>query len=132
MSRLEETSYKIETGTSKFIKPRKPARPVETKEDMLLVLKQMQDLIAGLDIESRRTKKALDDAVEEAVLEIEEPANGEEPDKQTIAGHLQKAAETLKAAGATAVQAVAFGQLVGQAASWLGPAAYALLKMFGL
>jgi hypothetical protein len=106
--------------------------PVETKEDMLKVLKQMQEFIAGLDIESGRTKKALNDAVEEAVLEIKEPTDGKEPDKQTIAQFLLNAAETLKSAGVAAGQAVIFGQLAGQAATWLGPAADGLLKMVGM
>ncbi len=105
---------------------------VATKEDLLQVLQQMKELIAGIELESRRTKKALNDELEEAVLEIEEPADGKKPDKQTITEHLQRAAETLKATGATAIQTMAFGQLVGQAATWLGPHADTLLKMFGL
>ncbi len=66
--------------------------------------------------------------VEKAIAEIEEP-EGEEPDKETVAGHLRNATETLKAAGVTALQTVAFGKLVGQAVTWLGANYQWLLQM---
>jgi len=108
------------------------AQAVTSKEEMLAVLQEISKLIGELEGGSKKSKNTAEYEIKQAISEIEEPESGKEPEKQTIITHLQNAAETLKAAGATAVQAVAFGELVGRAATWLGPYADGLLKLLGL
>lgn len=119
-------------GAVNVMKTTAAAPAVTSKEEMLAVLQEIGKLIAGIEGGSKRAKSTVEHEVEQAIIEIEEPESGNEPEKQTIISHLQKAAETLQAAGATAVQAAAFGKLVGQAATWLGPHVDGLLKLIGL
>lgn len=105
--------------------------PVETKEDMLALLHQLKDSIQNVDDIRKKYRIEAVAEVDKAIAEIEDP-DGDEADKQTIAQYLESAAKTLENAGETVLKAVAFGQLAGQAATWLGPPAAALLRIVGM
>ncbi|GAK58367.1 TIR protein [Candidatus Vecturithrix granuli] len=88
--------------------------------EVLKLFEQMLTTVNDVEGVSRRKKIEAEAEVKKAIAEIEEPEQGKEPDKRTIANHLKKATETLKEAGATTLQAAMFGKLVGQAVEWLG------------
>ncbi len=89
-------------------------------EEVVKLFEQLQTAVSEMESVSRKAKIEARAEVEKAIAEVEEPEGGQKPDKETIAGHLKNAAETLKAAGATALQATSFGKLVAQAVDWLG------------
>ncbi len=88
-------------------------------QEVMKVFEQLYDTVNEMEDVPRKARIEAKAEVEKAMVEIEEP-EGDEPDKETVAGHLKNATETLKAAGATALQAASFGTLVGQAVTWLG------------
>ncbi len=88
-------------------------------EEVLKLFEQLSHAVNDVEEVSRKAKIKAKSEVDLAIAEIEEPED-EEPDKEIVAEHLKNATETLKAAGATALQAVTFGKLVGQAVTWLG------------
>lgn len=104
----------------------------QTEMPIAEVLKLFEQMLTALnDVEgvSRRKKIEAEAEVKKAIAEIEEPEQGQEPDKKTIANHLKKATEILKEAGATVLQAAMFGKLVARAAEWLGTNYQWLLEM---
>lgn len=100
--------------------------------DALKIFQQLKGAVDEVaDVASRKAQIQAKAEIDQALVEMEEPEEGE-PAKQTIAQHLENATKTLQAAGATALQAVTFGKLAAQAATWLGPYADGLLKLLGL
>jgi hypothetical protein len=97
-------------------------------EEVLKLFEQLYEAVNEMENVPRKAKIEAKAEVEKAIAEIEEP-EGEEPDKKTVAEHLKNATETLKAAGATALQAAAFGKLVAGAVTWLGANYQWLLQM---
>jgi tRNA-dihydrouridine synthase len=92
--------------------------------EVLQLFQKMLTEIETLNV-SEDQKRTAKKHVKQAIAEVEEE---KKPDKRTVAEFLKKATEVLKEGGVTATQAVAFGQLVGTAAAWLGKT----LVWFGL
>ncbi|MCP4379155.1 MAG: CHAT domain-containing protein [bacterium] len=90
-----------------------------SRTEVLKLFEQLSNAVNDVAEVSRKAKITAKSEVDLALAEIEEP-EGEEPDKETVAQHLKTAAETLKAAGATALQAATFGKLIAGAVTWLG------------
>lgn len=99
-------------------------------EDVLNLLERLQSAVNDVEGVSRKARIRAKAEVEKAIVEIENPEEGQEPDKKTVAEHLKSATETPKAAGANAFEATSFGKLVAQAVDWLGESYQKVLEMF--
>ncbi len=120
MSKVERAENIVQAdGSTVSISTTTSSQQGMSVEDVLKVFEQLYDTVNDMEGVSRKAKIDAKAEVEKAMAEIEEP-EGEEPDKDTVAGHLKTATETLKAAGATAIQAATFGKLVAGAVTWLG------------
>ncbi len=99
-------------------------------EDVLKLFEKMRRAVDDIEGVPRREKIEAKAEVEKAMAEIEEPEYGIEPDKETVAGYLKNATETLKTASATALEAASFGKLTAQAVEWLGEQYSWLLDLY--
>lgn len=116
-------------GSSATLTTTTSAQQGMTGAEVVKLFQQLYDAVNAMEGVPRNAKIEAKAEVEKAMAAIEEMEKGKEPDKKTVAGHLKKAAEILKEAGATALQAAAFGKLVGQAVEWLGTNYQGLLQM---
>ena len=103
-----------------------------TVAEVLETLTMLKSEITSLPL-NKRAKMEVEHALDEGIVEVEEPEAGKTPDKEVVKSALEKTANTLKSAGTTADEARSFlekaeklAPYVGQAAGWLSG-----LFMFG-
>jgi hypothetical protein len=84
--------------------------------DLLVALKQLRASVDGLDAPAN-----LRDAAAHAVGEVEQELRAPTPDRQNVAGSLERLTELLKKGGALASAGAALVDPIGKIAQWLGP-----------
>jgi hypothetical protein len=87
--------------------------------NMLEIFEAMKKDIASSEID-KRSKLNINHNIDKAMVELEEPASGEEPQKSKILGFLKKSGEIIKAAGGTANSLSSFINQANKLGAYLG------------
>ncbi len=94
-------------------------------EDILTIIKAIQQKVGELDI-AEKDKKKIANHIEGTKIELED----EKPNKKTITERIKQAIEIIKEAKTTGETIKDIGVLVGKAAIWLGTTAAKLGWIF--